>query len=142
MIMLDPDANSAKALAKVAVILQGILFAIGVAVLSIALVALLTSVNIPAGVDLTSGVTLSIAGVMTTVFISSFAIGVLWLFLDYYLVYVRLREERVTQAETPALVLGILQLVLGGVVPGILLIIAYVKIRDSESRQRLAHPSV
>jgi len=41
-------------------------------------------------------------------------------------------------SETPALVLGVLQLVLGGVVSGVLLILTYTKIRDSVNRSRLS----
>jgi hypothetical protein len=44
----------------------------------------------------------------------------------------------VREAETPALVLGVLQLVLGGVISEVLLILAYTKIRDSLNRSRLS----
>ncbi len=42
--------------------------------------------------------------------------------------------ERVNEAETPSLVLGIIQLIFGGLIPGILLIVAYVKIKASLHR--------
>lgn len=139
--MLDPDANTAKTLTLVAVILQAIYFAVGVVILVIALAAVLTTAGIPAGVNLLSGATLSAAGIITIVFVPVFVVGLLWLLLDYYLVYRRLLEERVHDAEAPSLALGILQIVLGGVVPGILLIIAYIKIRDSEARMMRARPT-
>ncbi len=51
--------------------------------------------------------------------------------MDYVLIYDKLRRGEVAQSETSASILGILQLVLGGVIPVLLLIIAWVKIRDS-----------
>ncbi len=70
-------------------------------------------------------------GLFGLVFGIIFLIGLLWILLDYFLVYKNLAEEKVEEAETPSLVLGILQLLFGGFITGILLIIAYVKIRDS-----------
>ena len=49
-------------------------------------------------------------------------------------------QERVADAETSSLVLGILQLIFGGVIPGILLIIAYAKIRDSLNNMMRMRP--
>ncbi len=69
-----------------------------------------------------------------------FLLGVLWLILDYVLVYSKISEGRLNEAETPCLVLAILQLILGGVIPGILMIIAYVKIKDA-IRSRMPAPS-
>ncbi|MBX8637693.1 MAG: hypothetical protein KIY11_04955, partial [Thermoplasmata archaeon] len=57
--------------------------------------------------------------------------GLLWILLDYFLIYRKLVTGKVEEAETPALVLGTIQLILGGVITGILLIVAYVKIKDS-----------
>lgn len=59
----------------------------------------------------------------------------LFIVLDYVLIYKPLSEGRAKDAEAPALVLGILQIIpFGGVIPGILLLISWVKIRDSLSR--------
>lgn len=58
-------------------------------------------------------------------------IGLLWIILDYFLIYRRLAMEKVKEAETPSIVLGIIQLIFGGLIPGILLIVAWVKIKDS-----------
>ncbi len=128
--MLDRDASTAKSLALATVILEAVFFAIGVLVLVAALVG--TAV---------SGVSMSTLGIVTVVFMVLFAIGLMWLLLDYYLVYKPLAQERVRDAETPSIVLGIIQLILGGVIPGILLIIAYVKIRDSLENMMRTRPA-
>ena len=65
-----------------------------------------------------------------------FLIGLVWILLDYFLVYKRLESGNVREAETPALVLGILHLLFGGIISGILLIIAYTKIGDSLRRNQ------
>lgn len=53
------------------------------------------------------------------------------MFLDYFFIYKPLADGNATRAEVPTLLLGILQLFVGGVLSGIILIIAWVKIRDS-----------
>ncbi|MHB8359046.1 MAG: hypothetical protein ACYDCP_06060 [Thermoplasmataceae archaeon] len=53
------------------------------------------------------------------------------MFLDYFLVYKPLVDGDAGRAEVPSLLLGILQLFVGGVLSGIVLIIAWVKIRDA-----------
>lgn len=59
----------------------------------------------------------------------------IFILLNYFLIYKPLSEGRGRDAETPALVLGILQIIpFGGVIPGILLLISWVKIRDSMGR--------
>ena len=75
-----------------------------------------------------------IVGILAVIFL----IGILWLVLDYVMVYRRIVEGRADQAETPALVMGILQLLFGGVVPGIFLLIAWLKLRDSNSSRKYA----
>lgn len=57
----------------------------------------------------------------------------IFMVLNYVLIYSRIKEGHAEMALTPALVLGILELIFGGVVPGILLIICYVKINDGIS---------
>ncbi len=64
--------------------------------------------------------------------------GVLFLLLTYFLVYKRLKDEQVERALTPALVLGIITLVLVGVISGILLIVAYMKAKDAHTKILLA----
>jgi len=75
-------------------------------------------------------------GIFGVILASLFIVGIIWLLLDYFLIYVNLKEEHVERAETPALVLGILQLILGGIITGILIIVAYVKIKDSLNRRK------
>ena len=89
----------------------------------------------------TSGTTISTVpflgfGLFFLLFSGFFLIGLVWILLDYFLVYKRLESGNVREAETPALVLGILQLLFGGIIPGILLIIAYTKIGDSLRRNQ------
>lgn len=54
----------------------------------------------------------------------------LWLILDYFLVYKPLSEDDASSAETPALVLSILQLITLDILGGILLLVGWIKIRD------------
>ena len=136
--MLDSDASTAKTLTLVAIVLQLIFFAIGV----VAIFGLLTFLSIAHVTTTTSNGTyisyptsplfgLGIAAVVFSIF---FLIGLVWILLDYFLVYKKLVSEKIREAEMPSLVLGIVQLIFGGVISGILLIIAYVKIRDSLER--------
>lgn len=139
--MLDSDASTAKTLVLVAIILQAIGFAIGILfVIVFAAGMLLTPVTTtggPGGVTATITTVPNAAVIVGLVFGVIFLIGLIWLLLDYFLIYKRLAEERVQEAETPALVLGIIQLIMGGIITGILIIIAYVKIKDSTSRRRM-----
>ena len=130
--MLDSDASTAKTLALVAIILQAVFFVIGIFEV-IALIAFL--VVVPTVTPTNAIPSLDVSGIIAIVFSAVLAIGILWIALDYFLVYKRLKEEKVREAKTPTLVLGIIQLILGGLIPGILLIVAYVKIKDSLNRQ-------
>ena len=131
--MLDNDASTAKTLTLVAIILQLVFFAIGA--VSIVGVAAYFSVGrvvtSSGGVVTTTTVNSSAPTIALVVFSIFFLIGLLWILLDYFLVYKNLALEKVKESEVPSLILGIIQLILAGVIPGILLIIAYVKIRDS-----------
>ncbi len=132
--MLDSDANTAKTLTLVAIILQVVFFIIGI----FAIVAL-AALTIGPGITTTTstGTTVTTSppgfgvGIFGAVFGVIFLIGLLWILLDYFLIYKKLAEDKVGEAETPALVLGIIQLLFGGIITGILLIVAYVKIKDS-----------
>jgi archaellum component FlaG (FlaF/FlaG flagellin family) len=147
---IDDDASTARTLTLVAIILQAIFFAIGI------LGVLFFVISIP--ISSTSGShTVILNGTLTTItqptyFTSSapsiafgifglvlvfvFAISILWIALDYFLVYRNLESPvTIPSARSPALVLGILQLIFAGVIPGILLIVAYVKIGDSMRRR-------
>lgn len=140
--MLDNDASTAKTLTLVAIILQVVFFVIGILAIG-AFAALMTTgvtTSTPTGTTVyTSGVGIGMFGLVFGVI---FLIGLLWILLDYFLIYKKLAEERVEDAETPALVLGIIQLLFGGVITGILLIVAYVKIKDStRNRSRGVPPA-
>ena len=130
--MLDSDASTAKTLTLVVIILQAVFFVIGIFEV-IALIAFL--VVVPTVTPTNAIPSLDVSGIIAIVFSAALAIGILWIALDYFLVYKRLKEEKVREAKTPTLVLGIIQLILGGLIPGILLIVAYVKIKDSLNRQ-------
>ena len=136
--MLDSDASSAKSLVFAAIIIQLVFFLIGI--LGVfgfaALFGLATNVTATGS---TPGTTISTVpslgfGLFFMLFSGFFLIGLVWILLDYFLVYKRLESGNVREAETPVLVLGILQLLFGGIISGILLIIAYTKIGDSIRR--------
>jgi hypothetical protein len=64
-------------------------------------------------------------------------VSVIWIVLDYLLIYRNLGSlTDIPNAKTPALVLGIVQIFLGGLIPGVLLIIAYLKIGESINNRR------
>ena len=129
--MLDSDASTAKTLTLVAIIFQLIFTMIGIIEAAI-LIPFLTETHVH-GTYTPVPVSLVFSTVLI-VFSISLLFGILWVLLDYFLVYRRLRLGMVKEAKTPSLVLGIVQLIFGGVISGILLIIAYVKIRDSLER--------
>ncbi len=135
--MLDSDASSAKTLTLVAIILQSLFFILGLFGI-IAFIAVILGTTAGAGGATASFPTVGL-GVFGTIFAVVFAIGFIWILLEYFLVYKKLSEERVTEAETPAIVLGVITLLFGGIITGILLIIAYVKIRDSIARHPPAY---
>ena len=129
--MLDPDADSAKGLMIAAIIVQVLFVVIWLFVLLIFLFAFpFTQMTTTPTTGSTPNFLFPYFGI-SVLFTTYFGAGILWIILDYFLIYQRLSEGRVPEAETPALVLGILQIVAGGVVPGILVIVAYIKIRDS-----------
>lgn len=117
-------AESAKTLVFVAVLLQVIFFAIGVVIISIALGAIIFS-------SAQAGAGFGAAGIVGAIFGGIFLFGLLWIFLNYFLVYKPIQRGDLKEAETPALVLGILELIFGGIIPGILLIIAYTRIGNA-----------
>ena len=132
--MLDSDASTAKTLTLVAIILQVVFFVIGLFVV-LGFVIAMTTYTAP-GVVTTTGPS---PFLFTGIFGAIFLVGLLWILLDYFLIYKKLVEEKVEEAESPALILGIIQLLFGGFITGILLIVAYVKIKDSvRNRQQAA----
>lgn len=130
---MDSDASSAKTLALVEIILQLVFFTIG-AVAIVGNAAYLSPGNVvtgSGGLVTTTIVKSSAPIIILVVFSISLLSGLLRILLDYFLVYKKLALEKFRESETPSLILGIIQLIFEGIVPGILLIIAYVKIRDS-----------
>lgn len=130
--MLNDCARTAEKLSLAAIILQALVIAIGY-------------ITVIVGSNNTIG---------SLLFISIIAlIGVFMIFLTYYYIYRRLRLENVRKAGTPSLVLGIILLTsslilepyLGIILTilelaaGILLILGYIRIRDS-LEQTAAHP--
>jgi hypothetical protein len=142
--MLDSDASTAQTLTLVAIVLQLIFTLIGivgVVILIAFLPASYTTVTTSTGTviypPISAGFGFAVALLVVSI---SLSIGILWILLDYFLVYRKLQLGMVKEAETPSLVLGIVQLIFGGIIPGILLIVSYVKIRDSLQRNATIAP--
>lgn len=76
-------------------------------------------------------VILNVVGFVLALFTIVLAIiPLVWLLLDYYLIYKPLTEGKASSAETPSLVLAIVQIFTLDFISGILLLIAWIKIRD------------
>ncbi len=86
------------------------------------------------------GMILQVVLLVLGIFSPFFFVGILWVILDFVFVYSKLSEGRLNEAETPCLVLAILQLLFGGVLPGIFLLIGYVKLKDSIRNRMAVHP--
>ena len=115
--MLDNQATSAKTLALAAIIVQSALFLFGVSVL---LYAQITIKSLPAVFEYT---------------LVGFAIEVValfvWALLDYLLVFRKIVQGRAGEAEKSSMTLGIIQLLIGGVFAGILLLLAHSRLKKS-----------
>ena len=59
--------------------------------------------------------------------------SILWIFLNYFLLYKKITDDKIEEAKSNALILGILELLFDGLIPGILIIVAYTKLSDSVS---------
>ncbi len=126
---MDSDASTAKTLVFVALILEVVVFIIGLlGVLLFLAAAAAFSASSGTGNPMSINVGFSFFGLFIFIF---FPIAIIWVLLDYFLIYKHLSQGEVAAAESPALILGVIQLVLGGIITGLLLIIAWVKIRDS-----------
>ncbi len=122
--MLDSDAESARTLTLVTIILQLAFFLVFAFIFVI--IGTLAFASAPAGMG-----TFNVMSIILFIMSIFAIIGIVWVLLDYFLVYKPLSEGHVQSAETPALVLSILQILFGGIITGILLLIAWVKIKDS-----------
>ena len=123
------DASTARTLVLAAIILGVIFFAIGM-IAVILLVFLLAASQPGAGLFPPAAISASFLGI---VILLLFPMEIVWVLLDFFLIYVPLTRGKLASAEEPALILGIIQIAVGGIVTGILLIIAWIKIHDSIS---------
>ncbi len=143
--MLDSDASTAKTLVLVAIVLQVIYFALGIIGIMFFLPVYYIS-QPPGGVSSSSTIsitsTMSIFGLFLILILGAFLVSIMWILLDYFLIYKKLEQERVKETDTVSLILGILQLIFGGLIPGILLIIAHIKIRDSIEKSKYMNGNV
>lgn len=57
--------------------------------------------------------------------------GLIWLVVVYVFAYSRVQDGQYEEAQVPTLVCGILTLLFGGIVSGILYIVAYLKLGDA-----------
>jgi hypothetical protein len=81
-----------------------------------------------------------ISSFVTSLLLAFYSIAIIvqavWIVADYFLIFTRFRtREAMDSTRSPTLVLGILQLIFGGVVPGILLLVAHSKVGDSMRRR-------
>ncbi len=140
------DLDTAITLTLVALILEAVFLAIGVLIALVLLpVSRVTSSASLFGADqaiapLQMGdfSTFISTGLFVGFLVVAGIFAVVFLLLTYFLVYKPLKHEQVERALTPALVLGIIALVFGGVIVGILLIVAYVKAKDAHTKILLA----
>ena len=124
MLQVSRSEQTARTLVLVGLILDAVGF---VALLGVAL-ALLTYLVFP----LLDGF-LFLGGVLSLV----------WLVLVYTISYSRIRDGDLEEARTPTLVFAILSLITGGIVPGILYLIAYLMLGqalDQVDAQRTSTP--
>jgi hypothetical protein len=123
---IDADASTARTLTLIALVVQAVFFLLGLGIVFFLFVA----------IGLTGPPGFGAASVLGAFLGVSFLISVLWIVLDYVFIYRNLASSAtIANARTPSILLGIVQLVFGGVIPGILLIIAYIKICDSMNKR-------
>ena len=127
--MLDRYSESAKTLVLVAIILQVVFSLIAVFIYA-AVFAVVPATTIgPGGTTVSTG--FPAAGLFIVLASVFGGIGLLWILLDYFLLYKKIADGRIEETDTTSLVLGILQLLFGGLIPGILILVAHGKIGDA-----------
>lgn len=57
--------------------------------------------------------------------IPAVALFIFWVLINYYILYKPIAKDEIELVVSPALALGILELILGGIVPGILILVAH-----------------
>lgn len=118
---LTSSGGTAKTLILIGLVLQlvfALFFLFGLGVIAL--------VTLPVGVGL------FLAGIWLVFGLIDF----LFLYLVYTLCYRRTRNGEYEEAKTPTIVFGILSLIFAGVIPGILYIIAWVKLGDAAREQQ------
>lgn len=126
---MDPFIDDAKGLVFAAIVVQLVFTVIGL--IGLAIVGIFLSIPFySAPSPSTTNVPILFSGILIAGAIAVVGFGLVWLFLDYFLIYRVLEKGRAKDASTVTLVLGIIQL-LTDLIPGILLILAYTKIQDS-----------
>ncbi len=139
---MDPDLQTAKTFTLIAIILQAVFLIFALLTVSVFTITSYQGVNI---VTYPNGTTQRIVSsptvyinplTMLFILIAVSIIPLVMIFLDYFLVYKPISEERAEESKIPSLVLGIIQLFTGGIIVGILLILAYVKINDAINRKK------
>ncbi len=126
---MDPFIDDAKGLVFAAIVVQLVFTVIGL--IGLAIVGIFLSIPFySAPSPSTTNVPILFSGILIAGAIAVVGFGLVWLFLDYFLIYKVLEKGRAKDASTVTLVLGIIQL-MTDLIPGILLILAYTKIQDS-----------
>lgn len=124
--MEDPNISSARKLVLFAMVFQVIVLVVIVLIILVAFAASAGAAGAsPLGASPGAGIAMGIAA-MIVLFMTGFAS--IWIILDYVLVYARLTPERFQEAESSSMIMGILQILFGGVISGILLLVAHGKI--------------
>ena len=95
-------AESAVMLTLASIIVLIVYFILGVVIFTV-----IFGITMPSGMPLGG----SFPGVMAFVFGILFIIGLVWILLNYMMVYEPLRHGKPEAAETPALILGIVELI-------------------------------
>jgi hypothetical protein len=150
----DGEASTARTLTLVAIIIQAVFLAL--VVIGAVVIGTLFSTVVSTTQTTTQGIaTVTLPGTTVTYngnalqsIASSYGfvltllgigvvISMIWMVLDYFLIYRNLGSPTdIPNAKTPALTLGVLQILFGGLIPGVLLIIAYLKIGESINNRR------
>lgn len=113
---VPPSASTAKTLILVGLILQLVFVVAGIAY------GALLSIVFP---------------ILGIVYLAIAALGLVWMILVWMLSYSPVRQGRYEAAKTPTLIFAILSIItLWGIIPGVLYLIAYIKLGDAVREQQ------
>jgi hypothetical protein len=116
---VPPSAGTAKTLILIGLILQALFVLIGFAVGALSLFFLFIGV----------------------VYLALAALGLVWLILVWMLSYSPVQAGRYEAARTPTLIFAILSIItLWSILPGILYLVAYIKLGDAVREQQMPPP--